>query len=77
MIEIKVDAKRRFKDRTNEFDSPNAALKEAAQVVYMLRDMLVEYLGQGMATYALMALGTEMVTGKVMNPKRREKNDRN
>lgn len=70
MIEIKVDAKRRFKDRTNEFDSPNAALKEAAQVVYMLRDMLVEYLGQGMATYALMALGTNMVTGKVMNPKR-------
>ena len=77
MIEIKVDAKRRFKDRTNEFDSPNAALKEAAQVVYMLRDMLVEYLGQGMATYALVALGTEMVTGKVMNTKRREKNDRN
>ena len=36
----------------------------------MLRDVLVEYLGQGMATYALMALGTNMVTGKVMNPKR-------
>ena len=50
MIEIKVDAKRRFKDRSSEFDSPDAALKEATQVVYMLRDMLVEYLGQGMAT---------------------------
>lgn len=70
MIEIKVDAKRRFKDRTNEFDSPNAALKEAAQVVYMLRDVLVEYLGYRMATYALAALGTDMVAGKVMNPKR-------
>lgn len=70
MIEIKVDAKRRFKDRTNEFDSPNAALKEAAQVVYMLRDVLVEYLGHGMAEYALVTLGTEMMTGKVMNPKR-------
>lgn len=70
MIEIKVDAKRRFKDRTNEFDSPNAALKEAEQVVYMLRDVLVEYLGYRMATYALSALGTDMVTGKVMHPKR-------
>lgn len=70
MIEIKINAKRRFKDRSSEFDSPDAALKEATQVVYMLRDMLVEYLGQGMATYALIALGTEMMTGKVMNPKR-------
>lgn len=70
MIEIKVDAKRRFKDRSSEFDSPDAALKEAAQVVYALRDVLVEYLGRGMAGYALMTLGAEMMTGKVMNSKR-------
>ena len=70
MIEIKVDAKRRFKDRTNEFDSPKAAMKEAEQVVYVLRDMLEEYLGYEMANYALVALGTDMITGKVMNLKR-------
>lgn len=70
MIEIKVDAKRQFKDKISGFDSPNVAMKEAAQVIYALRDVLEEYLGYEMANYAFTVLGTRMVTGRATNRER-------